>query len=362
MSECPVCGKGGVDARATRCPQCQADLECFALLDALHEGAPVASDQVPSASVPSAPAQSTQATPIASPTRRLLGPVVGLALTMLFAVLILQVLALRQQPAEPPATVPAAGMAAMFDVLKAMADTMSRLATRLDTLEARLNDLNAQHQLALEQAATTSEQVAEVAALVQAAHATQAPDAAAASADAKPPTTTARLVQGDGSIEDGVNGDDPTRHAAPGESPIGTAQIEPPRGGVTIPQGEPVPEPRFHHQLRPHETLWSIAERYYGRGWLYPVIIAQNPGLGIYHQGRGTLTLFRDPAQALAVYRRITPPGAERRSFRYQVLPGDDWRGLASRFLGRPSRARELMARNPGSDLAPGSQILIPLE
>jgi len=62
------------------------------------------------------------------------------------------------------------------------------------------------------------------------------------------------------------------------------------------------------------------------------------------------------------VYRRITPPGAEGRLFRYRVESGDDWSELAQRFLGRPSRAPELIALNPGRGLIPGEQVLIPLE
>ena len=38
VNDCPVCGKAGLAADAAQCPQCGADLECFQLLDALHEG------------------------------------------------------------------------------------------------------------------------------------------------------------------------------------------------------------------------------------------------------------------------------------------------------------------------------------
>lgn len=41
---CPVCNRAGLQVSALTCPQCNADLECFRLLDALHgreEGAEV---------------------------------------------------------------------------------------------------------------------------------------------------------------------------------------------------------------------------------------------------------------------------------------------------------------------------------
>nr|VFJ61559.1 MAG: hypothetical protein BECKDK2373B_GA0170837_11023 [Candidatus Kentron sp. DK] len=37
MKDCPVCGRPGLVAGMDHCPQCGADLECFSLLDGLHE-------------------------------------------------------------------------------------------------------------------------------------------------------------------------------------------------------------------------------------------------------------------------------------------------------------------------------------
>jgi hypothetical protein len=125
---------------------------------------------------------------------------------------------------------------------------------------------------------------------------------------------------------------------------------------------EVAPELILHHHLRLGETLWSVAKRYYGQGHLYPVLFLHNPGLGPYHRGARTLRILADPEEAAELYRQITPPGREGRLFRYRVGPGDDWRGLARRFLGRPERASELMALNPESELTPGEQVLIALE
>lgn len=38
MDVCPVCNRAGLHAFALTCPQCNADLECFRLLDALRGG------------------------------------------------------------------------------------------------------------------------------------------------------------------------------------------------------------------------------------------------------------------------------------------------------------------------------------
>ena len=37
MADCPVCGRIGLEATQRECPQCNADLECFQLLETLHD-------------------------------------------------------------------------------------------------------------------------------------------------------------------------------------------------------------------------------------------------------------------------------------------------------------------------------------
>lgn len=47
MADCPVCGRSGLAAILRTCPQCNANLECFQWLDALHEREPDRTDLVP---------------------------------------------------------------------------------------------------------------------------------------------------------------------------------------------------------------------------------------------------------------------------------------------------------------------------
>lgn len=320
MSECPVCGKGGVDKAASHCPQCDADLECFALLETLHEGEPLSAPGS-SAREPSSQLQSNSSVRERSEAvrgernarwgARWFVSAVGLALSLLFAVLVLQLLALRQPNTDPAIAAQAWEPDVTAAALRTMVTKIDRLSGRLASIEGRLGALDAMQAKTLEQATTVGRQLAEV---------------------------------GQASRE--------------ASQRLGATDAE----GENQSQSQSQSWPVLHHHLRPGETLWSIAQRYYGHGWLFPVLIAQNPGLGVYHQGAGMLRLFADPARAHALYRQITPPGAERRLFRYQVQPGDDWSELARRFLGRAQRAPELRALNPGSVLAPESLILIPLE
>jgi nucleoid-associated protein YgaU len=318
VGNCPVCDKAGVDEDAIRCPQCDADLECFALLDALQETAPEPTPQADWEEVKEAIDSLQEALGRGVASRRtprwgwlLLAAAAALAVP----ILVVQIPTIGRRLAEPPAPVrePDAAIVA----LQAVAGGVERLTKRLGAVEGRLDTLTAEQAKTFEQAAAGAERVAE---LARGRYKGTARPSAATKQVAPQPATS--------------------RVAAPDKK---------------------APELILYHR-RPGETLWSIAKRYYGKGQLYPALIAQNPGVGIYHDGDGVLRIFADPAEAVELYRRITPPGAEGRLFRYRVQPGDDWRELARRFLGRASRAPELIALNTTSELIPGEQVLIALE
>jgi len=319
--DCPVCGKAGVDEAASRCPQCHADLECFALLDVLQEAVPKSTQQADLEEVKQAIDSLREELSRGGASQRtprwgwlLLAATAGLAAL----ILALQIPTVDRWLAEPQA--PDWESGAAVAALQTVAGGIKGLTHRLRAVEERLDTLTAEQAKTFEQAAAGAEQIAEVAKLARGRY------------KGMPRPSAATQIAPEAAT---------TRVAAPDEK---------------------APELVLHHHLHPGETLWSIAKRYYGKGQLYPVLIAQNPGLGIYHGGTGVLRIFVDPAEAVELYRRITPPGGEGRLFRYRVQPGDDWRGLARRFLGRASRAPELMALNPTSDLTPGKQVLIALE
>ena len=336
VSDCPVCGKVGIDKAATRCPQCHADLECFALLDALHEGTPA--PQVDLEEVKQA-LDSLRET--LSRDRVCRGPrgwgwpaltaIAGLAAMILVMQILTQDRQLARQLAEPPAQDRTQEPVATAAALEAISGGIERLAHRLAAIEGRLDAVASEQAKTIEQAARDAyPNDHEGAQTPPSMKATQRRLAAS-------PLALSPLGEGEGSLHDF-------------------------RGEEAVAPVEKAQELVLHHHLRPDETLWSIAKRYYGKGELYPVLIAQNPGLGVYHKGTGILRILAVPEEAVELYRSITPPGGEGRLFRYRVQPGDDWRGLAARFLGRPSRARELIALNPESDLTPGEQVLIALE
>lgn len=323
MSDCPVCGKIGVDRSATRCPQCHADLECFALLDALEEPTPESAAQTAFKEVGQTIAGLGEDLTRGRGGREqrrdrpVLIAIAGVALLMV----VLQLPLLERWYAERPALDGTPEPGAMAAGVEAVADRLDQLSDGLAALEGRLDGLVKDQTKAIEQVFTAAERMAKIGGQVQ----------GSGERLARLPATP---------ISD-------TRDSTAEETAV-TDRKE--------------PELVFHHHLRRGDTLWSIAKRYYGRGQLYPVLIVQNPGLGPYHLGTGILRILADRDEAAEVYRRITPPGAEGRLFRYRVQPGDDWHALAARFLGRSSRAPELIALNPNRELKPGEQVLIALE
>lgn len=47
MSTCPICGLEGIPPEKTQCPQCDADLTCFRILDSLPDELPVEEKKLP---------------------------------------------------------------------------------------------------------------------------------------------------------------------------------------------------------------------------------------------------------------------------------------------------------------------------
>lgn len=323
MSDCPVCGKAGVDEAASRCPQCHADLECFALLDALHEGAPTPAMPVdlPDATQTIGSPQAHASLGATGRGRRYDWQLIAVFAGLAALILVTQLLILDHRILAPLSPTLAPAPARTPVATEVVAGGIERLAGRLEAIEGGLDALLSEQARTFERATAAGERATEI----------------------------AERVRG---IEDHLARLSVAASRAAREAAAEDAN----------PRVEKIDELVLHHHLGSGETLWSVAKRYYGRGQLYPVLITQNPGLGIYHRRAGILRIFADPDEATELYRRITPPGGEGRLFRYRVEPGDDWRRLAKRFLGRPGRAPELVALNPESDLIPGEQVLIALE
>ncbi len=331
MKDCPVCGRAGLGDGLQECPQCNADLQCFDLLDALHEEA---AGQQPHGAEPSWTGQLEGIRSDLLGIRDLLAPIgknqwlwrYGL---LSFIVLVLGGLLLYQQvvferrldeklsPLSLPT--PAADAEDRATVTSELVGTMEAFGQRLQMMEQELVAISANQEAAYARLSATLQQLSERFASLEQISSRSSPPVAAAGS---PGTVTA--ADGGGQDENEV----------------------------------------FHyHELQPGERLWDIAKQYYGNGYLYPVLLEYNPGLGIYYDlDYGKIKILRDPRKANAVLEELVSVGEKGTLFQYKVADGDSWRRISRRFFGNSNKVSTLKGLNPNARLVPGERISIPLQ
>ena len=127
---------------------------------------------------------------------------------------------------------------------------------------------------------------------------------------------------------------------------------------------EPVYPDRFeYYQAKDEDVLWRIADRFYGSGFYYPVILTHNPHLGVYSIGKkDRIALLKDDEQVKSLYGEITKVEKDRLFWRYTVHPGDTLASIRKRYC--PS-GKDCIQPSPGfdpeRDLQPGKTIWIQL-
>jgi hypothetical protein len=111
------------------------------------------------------------------------------------------------------------------------------------------------------------------------------------------------------------------------------------------------------------DTLWGIAQRYYRSGYYYPVLLEHNPHLEIYDIGDGVpIRLLKDPDLADEIYRSITERRGSDIYWTYTVAEGDTLRSIAKRFFNSEDMVARITDSNPGIEIKRGARIKILLE
>lgn len=119
---------------------------------------------------------------------------------------------------------------------------------------------------------------------------------------------------------------------------------------------------RIYH-VKEGDTLWGIAERIYGSGRYYPVLLEHNPRLGIYGVASGCrLRILADPVLAGAVYERIVHRNVRGATWTYTVLADDTLRSIGNKFYANDDPVERILESNPDIRLLPGQSISIRLE
>jgi len=302
--DCPVCGKTDLVDHLAQCPQCNADLECFRLLEALYEE------------------QSTpgvEAEVVRSLSRRVED--IGLLLQ-------------RLQDSLHQVQQAAKRRTAMLIVVSVMLMLVSAasawlLYVRWDTPPERVDVMSSAALLAV----LTRE---------------------------RPPEQALREA-----VANAVAGiEHVSQQVAALEQRVAELATQPPALDTKAPSvAASAPEPAFLvHAPRQNESLWRIAQTYYQQGMLYPAILEANPGLGIYFApDYGHLRLPPNRQAAEAIVAQVVFTKDAKRFLRYQVQVADTWQSLAARFYGRREEAARLQALNVDVPLQPGTRLVVPL-
>lgn len=367
---CPVCGRRGLPSGCARCPQCDADLTCFQVLDVLSE---------PAVDKPS------------SKGRRL--PV--LAALIFLAAVLLAALALsmrsRVKELDRQLTELKAAQEAVASVKEekpAAAESAAVPAKPEEKSAAAANNIHIEAQVKIVDdpeeeggLAAPVQPTAETAVPQQEAGTAGEEEHAAVADNSSPPAAVVAQVQPPAvqPVSEEAKPEEqpavlpknlPVLRAKPKKQAVRVAQPTPAAnleeeqqempGAVRSQQAQPsraVSARTFFYQTQDGETLQDIAERFYGDRRYYPVILEQNPYLPRSISSGNWMRLFADAHQAAALYMRRTEQQNGLLLWRYEVRPGETWRTIYARFFPPRYSGRVFYDKNP--QIVPGGTVLI---
>jgi len=136
---------------------------------------------------------------------------------------------------------------------------------------------------------------------------------------------------------------------------------------------ENMAEPQIQERLSEHDfqritiktgdTLKSVAETHYGAAKYYPLLIMLNPNMPIdLKDGTGRLKIIKDRGKAAGLYREKTSKIGNRLYFSYTITQGDTLKTIALKFYRSKSMIKSILDLNPDSRFRAGEQIKIRLE
>ncbi len=348
---CPICGFELGSARSDTCPQCDADLSCFAILDSLPDELEI------KASRPAEPERSKR--PIM--TRPILGAgaafcfAAGLFLGFLFTPVAdrpNEALPLLSRPLglpvrikipERPAGGPSSHGALESDALMASIQTgaLDPSALSLWVLPWTAPETRKRPPEALRPGSERRD-IPGASETVVSVDLAQTPD-----------------------VQRGTDRDKEMQ----AEKPDASSQKPQTRQTVALPDEPQTEDSRTtegdfrKYEVSEAETLWRMAQRVYGSGYYFPVIMEANPQIRVHDIRKGIrLNIYKDPGVAEELYRENVYFKDGKACYRYLVRPGDTFESIAVKFYGHRDMKGRILDFNPDGALHPGMRIGIALE
>jgi hypothetical protein len=271
ITTCPICGFSNIPEDRANCPQCDADLVCFRLLE---EGFPAPS--IPGTDMPETEEAVEQAAP-SSPQNNTgaWGRGIGIcaAVMVVLAIILISWTTTRR---------------------------LAGLAGSVAALDARLGQVDRTHEVSKDIQSTAIRIGNQV------------------------NTLERRIERMDSRVEKVVETLISVQKKTPGD-------IDQKEMAGDIPAA---PEPCMEeYQAKDTDTLWRIARDLFGSGIYYPVLMACNPSLNIFTINRRDRLIYPcDKTRVRGLYRQITAVKQNRRYWKYTVRPGDTPQSVADRY------------------------------
>ena len=126
----------------------------------------------------------------------------------------------------------------------------------------------------------------------------------------------------------------------------------------SLPMQENWPEKTFLYLVKETDTLWDLAERFYGDGKYYPVIMEQNPGLVISRlHDEEILRLFNDRAVLKDIYSQRIELRNGLTLWKHQVLAGENRQTIEKRFASPGASGKVVYEKEP--NIYPGALVRV---
>ncbi|MEW6381394.1 MAG: LysM peptidoglycan-binding domain-containing protein [bacterium] len=316
VQRCPICEKEQIPMDEQQCPQCNADLTCFQVLDALPEHQETAVRAV---------------SPQGSRRIWWLGLTAVVILLMGLGWMFYQ----------------------NFRIVRTLADNQSRLEYVNQTMLALMKKIESEKAKApaKEPGKEAAQEAMTLGAPSHEDIGRESPDTGKSpehkaqpepKAQEAKPVPVPKAVRPVASMPDRTAG----RHPAPRKDRA----------------SRPKEAPFFWYEATDQDTLWSIADRFYGRGRYYPVLLAMNPQVSVFEiKGGQRLKVLENPKDAAIVFSRSVERHGSLAFLWYQVQAGDTPETLSRKFFRTDDQYSRIESLNSQLRLEPGQKIKIPL-